>query len=1082
MPGRVARIVLLSLVSSALLLLGQVSTAHVSGVVLDSSGAAVAEANLTLTQVETSQIFKASSNQLGAYAFPNLPVGSYSIEVEKSGFASYKQTGIVLTVGQVASVPITLKVGDVSQSVEVSSDVQLVQTSDATISRLVDTRQVEGLPLNGRNPANLVFLAPGVSNPVQNVPGSNTGSPILQNSLVYPSSIAPTVNGVRGGGVYFALDGANNVDPYQVTGGPFPNPDAVAEFNVSTSTYGARYVSAPGGAVNVVTKSGTNQFHGALFEFLRNGDFNARNFFAAQHDQLKRNQFGFAAGAPIRRDKLFIFGSYQRMFLRDIVGGQVAFVPTAAERAGDFSAISTAIKDPNTNSPFPGNQIPVSRFDPTMVKLLPYIPMPPSGSLDGRTVFSRPVAQDENQLVVKADQYISASQRIFVRYLWSGFNWDGVAVPDNNILASFRGQTHRWDNGAFGHTWSRSNMVNEFRFSYVRDNSVTTAGESSVTLAGLGARLTNGQFPTIQSLTATGFFTIVPGNYNGWPRDNYDIADNVSIVKGRHEISFGTEIQRIVTTLITDNGQNITTTFGGSITGNALGDFFLGRPASLNQSDGIFIKARGVLWGFHAEDRMRVNSRLTVTAGVRWDPYLPFYAEDNRMQCFIPGQQSAIYVNAPTGLNYPGDPGCDSRGTASNLLTIQPRVGFAYQPNKIKTVLRGGYGLYTQQQQTAYFLGFGRVQPFVRSFALVSPPSISDPWNGFAGGNPFANGFKLDGDQRAKDSPFINPSVANTLAPHLHLPYVQQWSLTLEHALTTNDVVSLGYVGTKGTRLSLAADYNQAVYIPGQSTQTNTQARRPFPAISTIVGMRDDGNSSFNALQVTVRHRARGGLTLTSNFTWSKSIDITSAPANILLTGGGLIPNPFNPRLRRGRSDFDIPLSWRTTFVWAVPYAKQAKGLKRVVSDWEVNGLFTVESGFPFSIAATANNSFTGNGLDQADVVPGQSIAVSGDRTRGQQVNQWFNTAAFVTNQPGTFGNSGRNIVTAPGLVNFDLALVKPFNITERLKFQFRNEFFNLFNTPQFLPPGNSFGSATYGKITSARDPRILQLSLKATW
>jgi hypothetical protein len=246
--------------------------------------------------------------------------------------------------------------------------------------------------------------------------------------------------------------------------------------------------------------------------------------------------------------------------------------------------------------------------------------------------------------------------------------------------------------------------------------------------------------------------------------------------------------------------------------------------------------------------------------------------------------------------------------------------------------------------------------------------------------------------------------------------------------------------------------------------------------------MRDDGNSSYNSLQVTARHRARGGLTFTSNFTWSKSIDITSAPANILLTGGGLIPDPNNPRLRRGRSDFDIPLSWRTTFVWAVPYAKHAAGWRRLASDWELNGLFMIESGFPFSISAPFNNSFTGNGLDQADLVPGQTISASGDGSRNQQISQWFNTAAFTANQPGTFGNSGRNIVDSPGLVNFDFALVKPFSITERFKAIFRSEFFNLFNTPQFLPPGNTLNTATYGKITAARDPRILQLSMKVTW
>lgn len=1061
-------------------LYSQVSTASISGIVTDNSGAVVPGVEVTLTQSETQQRRTVTSNETGSYAFPALPVGSYTLEAAKAGFSLFRRTGIELAVGQSAEAPITLQIGNVNEAVVVSADVSLLHTNDATLSRLLDAPQVEGLPLNGRNPANLVFLAPGVSNPVQNVPVSNTGSPILQNSLVYPSEIAPTINGVRGGGVYFSLDGANNIDPYQVTGGPFPNPDAVLEFSVVSSTYGARYVSAPGGAVNIVTRSGTNDFHGTVFEFVRNGDFNARNFFAAQQDQLKRNQFGFAAGGPVRKDRLFAFGSYQRMFLRDIVGGQIAFVPTAAQRNGDFSSTPNAIRDPNTSAPFQGNQIPVSRFDPVIVKLLPYIPLP--ATADGRIVYSRPVVQNENQAVAKVD-YIRGTSRVFGRYLWSDFDWAGVAIPNQNIVASYRGQTHRWDNVAFGHTWSRANLVSEFRFAYVRDNSVTFAGENQVSLATLGARLTPGQFPTIQSLGVTGYFSIIPGNYNGWPRDNYDIAESVSIVRGRHEISFGTEIQRIFTSLVTDNGQNFNTTFGGALSGNALADFFLGRASSASQSDGIYVNARGVLWGFYGEDRFRATSKLTVTAGIRWDPYWPFHAEDGRMQCFQPGVQSHVYVNAPTGLTYPGDPGCNATGTSANLATIQPRLGFAYQVGSDgRTVIRSGYGLYTQQQQTAYFLGFGRVQPFVRSFTLVSPPSITDPWSTFPGGNPFGGGFKLDNNPRAKDAPFINPAVANTLAPNLHLPYIQQWSFTLERSITDNDVIEVGYVGTKGTHLSIAADNNQAVYIPGQSTQSNTQQRRPYPLISTIVGMRDDGNSSYNALQITGRHRSRGGLTLTSNFTWSKSLDYTSAPANILLTGGGLIPDPYNPRLERARSDFDIPYSWRTSFVWEIPYARHQKGFVRILSDWEVNGLFAIDSGFPFSVSAPLNNSFTGNGLDLADITPGQHITLSGDRPRGARVNEWFNTAAFTANQIGTFGNSGRNILSSPGLINFDTALVKPFSVAERLRFLFRAEFFNLFNTPQFLPPGNSLGTATFGKITGARDPRILQLSLKLSW
>jgi hypothetical protein len=295
-------------------------------------------------------------------------------------------------------------------------------------------------------------------------------------------------------------------------------------------------------------------------------------------------------------------------------------------------------------------------------------------------------------------------------------------------------------------------------------------------------------------------------------------------------------------------------------------------------------------------------------------------------------------------------------------------------------------------------------------------------------------------------------------------------------------VIEASYVATKGTRLSLVADYNQPVFIPGQSTQGNSQERRPYSQIAQLNGMRDDGNSNYNGLQITYRHRARAGLTFTSNFTYAKAIDYTSAPANVLLSGGGLIPNPYNPRMRRGRADFDIPFSWRTSFVWAVPYAKKQKGIGRLLSDWQINGLIALDSGFPLSISAPFNASLTGNGLDFADVVPGQAIHLSGSRSTNDQVNAWFNTAAFTANAAGTFGNAGRNIVNSPGLVNFDFAVVKPIRITERVNLMFRTEFFNLFNTAQFLPPGNALNSATFGRITAARDPRIVQFSLKLSW
>ncbi|MCI0628865.1 MAG: carboxypeptidase regulatory-like domain-containing protein [Acidobacteria bacterium] len=1061
----------------------QVSTASITGVVRDPSGAVVPGAQVTVTQTETQLSRATTTDSDGSFTFTTLPVGSYKLEASMTGFALHRQTGIVLTVGQIVSLPVALQLGQIEQTTTVSAEVLMVNTSDSTLSRLVDESQVEGLPLNGRQPAELVFLAPGSSNPVQNIPTQNTGHPVLQNSLVHPREIAPSLNGVRGNGVNFSLDGANNIDTYQVTGGPFPNPDATQEFSVVTSTYGARYVSAPGGAVNIVTKSGTNELHGNLWEFHRNGVMNARNFFADRHDDLKRNQFGFTAGGPIVKNHLFVFGSYEGMRLRDEVRGLTAFVPTDAQRVGDFSAVPTPLRDPVTGTPYPNNQIPLAQFNPVTRGLLPFLPR--SSAPDGRIQFTRRIAQNDDQFVIRTD-YSRDKHLFFGRYFLDDFSWDPLGIEDGNLLKSFRGQLHRWQNAALGHTYSASSFVSEFRLSYTRNSSTTVAGQSDLTLPGLGAKgFPVGQFPTIQFLQVQGFFQIDPGNFNGFPRDTWSLAEHIGLQRSRHQMSFGTEIQYLRAKLLTDNVQNPGSVFAGALSGHAVSDFLLGRPLVFLQSDGIFVRARGSLWGFYGEDKIRVNSKLTLTTGLRWDPYWPFRARFGRIQCFRPGQKSTVFANAPEGLVFEGDPNCNSSGTKSNLGNIQPRLGIAYSlDDRGRTVIRSGYGLYTMQFPMFSFLGFGFGQPYSRLFQLIAPGLLSDPWANFPGGSPFANGFQLDDEARPRDVRFILPVRAGSITPNLHLGYVQQWNFTLEHALNASTVVQASYVGTKGTRLSVGADENQAVFIPGQSSLGNVQQRRPFKDIAQAIVLRDDGNSNYNAFQLSVRYRTKGNLTLDSAFTAGKSIDYVSANANLILSGGpNQVPVPSNPRLRRGLSDFDLSHSWRTSFVWQIPFAKQASALaKAFLSRWQVSGIWILDAGQPFSIGALGGNSLSGNNLDHADLAPGVSAFLSTNRPRGEVINQYFNTSAFVSNAIGTFGTTGRNILRSPGLTNLDFGVTKTIPFSDRYQAVFRAEFFNLTNTPHFLPPVNAVGTPTFGRILTARDPRILQFGLKFFW
>lgn len=1061
----------------------QVSTASIVGTVVDQTGAVVSGATVTATQVQTLISRTVSSDKDGLFSIPLLPLGPYSLKVSATGFADFQQTGIVLTVGEAANIPVALRAGNVNQKVTVSANATMLDTTTSETVQLINQATIEAVPLNGRNPASLLFFTGGVNNAVLNTAGS-TSSAILQGSLTYPSETAATIHGVRSGGVYYSLDGANNVDPYQVTAGPFPNPDMTNEFNVVTGNYGARYVSAPAGAVNIVTKSGTNEIHGNVFEFIRNGAVNAGNFFSYNPtvghpvaDPLKRNQFGANIGAPILRNRWFIFGGYQGTRISDSACCITYSVPNAQERMGNLSDVPGPIRNPATGLPFPGNQI--GPLDPTMQNLLVYIPLPADPKTDLHS-FPVPTFDTEQSYVIKSD-FVHGSHRFFGRYFYDLYDLPPTGIPNKDILASQRGQNHHWHNATVGDTWVHGNLVNDARFSFVRDESVNVAGEQGVSLPSLGQpNMTEGQYPTIQALFVEPYFYIQAGNHNDFSRNTYDGSDDVTFLRGRHQISFGGELQRITAQEISDNLQNAGMIFAPIFTGNGLADFLLGLPIEVIQADGIYMNSAGWLVGFYGEDKIRFTDRLTVTAGLRWDPYIPFYALQGRIQCYIPGEQSKVYPNAPPGLVFAGDPNCNASGTNSkNLGNVEPRVGFAWQVDSSgKTVLRGGYGIYTMQYPMASFYAYGAVQPFERRFTLIPPGPVSNIYATFPGGNPFAGGFHLGGPLPPPTATFINPQTLYNLAQNFRLPYLQQFSLILERSLTDNDFVSVGYYGSLGRHLGLVQDDNQAVYIPGHSTTTNVQSRRPDQNFQQAFTTVPTGMSNYSGLEVVYRHRARAGLTLSAAFDYSKAMDDNSNPANDNLTGA-LISIPNNPGFRYGPADFNQTHTLRAMGVWSLPWYASATGFKKIaLGDWQLSGLFAWDSGMPFSVSSPYAQSFTGNGTDLADRVPNVPITLPGNRSQQAKVAEYFNTAAFTINAPGTFGDSGRNILTSPGYVDVDSAVMKDFRLTQRFGLNFRVEAFNVLNHTNFAPPLSSLGP-TNGRLTGARDPRILQGAVK---
>jgi hypothetical protein len=1044
----------------------QVSTASLNGSVLDSSGARVPGAKIVVTQTETNFSTETESGTDGSFRFPTIPVGPYVLTVTKERFSKYEQSGIVLDVGQVATLQVTLTVGSEAQQVTVTADAPQVDSANSTIQHVVSQQAILDIPLNGRNPATLMYTVPGVNDAALN-PSETEPNSTVKTGANLSAEIAPTTNGVRAGGTYFSLDGADNVDPFNVIGGPFPNPDATQEFGVVTGSYGARYVSAPGGAVNIVTKSGTNQIHGSVFEFLRNGFFNARNDFSTTPDVLKRNQYGFAVGGPILKDKLFFFGSYQGTNIRStsIINSNVG---TAAEHNGMFVNTSTGATV----------TLPIS----TVAKnLLPYIPLPnsPNGFYRG----SIPYRYDEPQWVTRID-YNLGQNRLFGRYFADHTKTPADNMQNNNLLTATQGDKQAWDSVALGDTWASKggSWVVDARASYLRGQNVglTSPSLDSLNLQALGAtNVSVGNPPTLSTFLAGGLF-FSGGSGQSRPLTSWDYSVDVQHVLSKHEIGFGTDVRLVGLKELNETGQDPAFLFFGiasrilygNLNDNSYADFILGNPTVFFQQDGFYSNVHGTLFGLYAEDKYRATDRLTITYGLRWDPYLPFTIAHNQIDCWSPGQQSRVFTNAPLGLIYPGDPGCSVGGTSAKYAVVEPRVGLAYRLDKNgNTALRAGWGIYSTQFQLQSLIGFS-APPFVRSFFVTNPfQSVDNPWGSNGLSNPFGTGFQGPNYVPPSDATFPTQAGFNASAidKNFQPGYVEQWTFSLQHAFSHSDSVELAYVGTQGIHIAQSYDANLPVYGPGAST-SNERARRPYASegLLAIRVLRSDATSNYNGLNVTFNHRAKGGLDLFSGFNWSKCLDDGSFPASTMAT----TENGDSPRLRRGLCDFDQNLTFRNTIVWHSPgLGSYGKLLRSVAGGWIWSALVTADAGQPFSVVDSADYSYTGNGLDLANIVPGQPTYLNGR----------LNYAAFTNNAPGTYGDSGRNSFRSPGLVDVDAALMKVFPIFERTQLMFRAEAFNLFNHPNFLAPGADYNGnpSTFGLITVARDPRILQFSLK---
>jgi len=1041
-------------------------TGTLAGTVLDPGGSVIVAAKVSVANTETGLKREMQSGGDGGFVFPLPPVGNYKVAVEAAGFGRYEQNGIQLAADQSATVQIHMKIGSATELVEVTANAQMVETRSGALSQVVNEQKIIELPINARNAASLVLLAPGV---VDLRAGNANGSGDTVQTVTYPGAVSIAANGGRADTANYNLDGGSNQDTYTNVNNPFPNPDGIEEFSVQTNSFSAEYGRGSGAIVNVVTKSGTNQFHGSAFEFFRNGNLNARNFFAATQDQLKRNQFGGSFGGPIIKNKLFFFGTYQGTQIRDVQSGRSATVLTPAQRSGNFSGVSRQLVDPLTKLPFPGNIIPTSRLSPASLKVLQYLPT--AASPDGVTYFNLPDSEHENQYMGRVD-YLRGSQRIYGRYLYTDYQRN-AAIGNQNLLTATRGFDLPTNSASLNHTWTIGpTLLNSFIVSLSRNHSQVQSG-APFSLADLGVNGVAHTNPSELVIAVAGYFSINSGYPGQFDRDNYQVTDSLHWVKGAHEIAFGGDFMRSGFDGVNTYRQNGAFRFRGtSYSGNPLADFMLGYADRFLQGGGEFTSRRGNMGSLFVQDNFKARRNLVLSLGLRWDSFVPPGEQKGRTECFVPGAQSKRFPNAPAGYLYAGDSGCPDGGVPSNWKQLAPRLGLSWNPNGGKMVIRAGGGLFYQPPFLEAFNNMVDSAPFSPQVQVFRVPFD----------NPYATTLNPFPAQFAPVIPptnvaFVTPlSLAVSYARNWKPSQIMNWNFTVESQLAADFLMRASYVGSKGTHLNYNTDLN-APLPSATATADNEDARRPYQQFIQLTQDVSGANSTFHALQLSLEKRFSHGFTASANYTWSKSIDPVSYSTDLDTIN---ILNPYNVNSYRGVSDFNIPHRFLVNYVWQIPSPK-AKVVRAVLGGWETSGIWTLQSGFPLNISSGNDTSFSlpTSGNDQAQLLCAPHYT-SGSQT--SRIGSWFQTQCFGVPQPNTFGNAGRNILIGPGTFNVDAGVHKAFVLKENLKLQFRAEFFNTFNHPLLNNPDTTVSDSNFGRITGARPPRTVQLALRLSF
>lgn len=1042
----------------------QVTTASILGTVTDETGAVVPSVQVTAINTATNLTRTANADQSGQYSIQFLPIGPYRLEANAAGFKKFVQTGIILELNQNARVNPVLQLGEVTESVSVVADAPLVNTTDAEIGRTVGNQEILTLPLVNRDVYSLLNLTPGV----ESSENSNAFGFPEQRTMINGS-----VNGGAGSVNYF-LDGGNNTTGLRNTGNAAPNPDAVQEFRVITNSYGAEFGRFAGGVIDVVTKSGTNELHGSLFEFFRNDKLNANTWGALSKPPLRRNQFGGSLGGPIIRDRTFFFGSYSGLRQRKQLYKNTAVVPTGMERLGDFSASSRQPRDPLTGQLFPGGIIPVQRFDPVAKRILDqYIP---NANVPGNFFqVTEPNPLDSNEITGKVDHSISDMNRLTGSYYWN--RGQETEALSGTLPWSRRQFNWQQQNVNIGDTWTLSaTTINDLRLTYMR-NFGGRLNTPEMSLGDLGSAYQIQGQPSLPQIAVAGYFTLGQGIAGPVAGSNYyGLRELLSINRGSHSLKLGGDfsLEKFIhdTTL---NNYGVFN-FDASKTGNALSDFLLGLPVTMNQDTPITKIDNGWYSGLFIQDDWRIHPRFTLNLGLRYDYQTPVTDPQDRKLTFIQGRQSTVVPTAPAGLLFPGDEGVSRSIINPDRNNFAPRVGFAWDPKGDgRTSVRGAFGVFYGSISGNEFNSMADRQPFAVRQRFNNVASLSNPYGLLPGGqSPFPYSYSPAAPR------FLFPAGVAGASLDFRWPYTYQLNFSVQRQLTSDLSVTGAYVGALGHKLPFTTDLNYPVYGPGATTG-NVDQRRPIQpgTLQNINMLNSTMNTAYHGLQISTEKRFARGFSFKGYYSFSKSIE--GARMQNDTTDGGA-QNPLNLAAERGRTDNDRRHNLVMSAIWQPNYFNDMAPVARtILNGWTVSAIASVRSGLPFTVTAGSDRNLDGVNNDRANYVGGDA-ALDPNRTRSEVTDRWFNVGAFAVPGLGQNGSAGRNILDGPGLKNVDLGLFRDFAIREAMRLQFRAELTNAFNLVNLFNPTTALNSPAVGSIRTARDMRQAQLGLRLSF